>query len=336
MRRIWFCCALVAVAVHFYAKAQNSGVGPSSTQGPESGKIVNNVYVNDSLAFSFPIPAGWQVNGNTIGPDGEVRAIHTPGGGLILLIIDHHTGGPFLSRIVLSALDGKNSSMDTQGFVSKFVSAEMNVEGMSLVRDAFPVDYAGKHFFREDFKESSDGKAIYKAFIGVRFRGYFLGWLLAAGSPSELEQAAILLEKIEFGDEPATAPETSGLPGTVPGDPPKGIVAGVISSSPRQSPSGRLLRVRVSQGVAQGLLVKRVRPEYPEEARQGRIQGQVVLQVEIDTNGGIENATLVSGHPLLAPAAIEAVKQWKYKPYLLNGQPVIVETQIVVNFELSR
>ena len=84
------------------------------------------------------------------------------------------------------------------------------------------------------------------------------------------------------------------------------------------------------------MLVTKVQPSYPEEARQGRIQGQVVLQVEIDTNGGIENATLVSGHPLLAPAAIEAVKHWKYKPYLLNGQPVIVETQIVVNFELSR
>jgi protein TonB len=88
--------------------------------------------------------------------------------------------------------------------------------------------------------------------------------------------------------------------------------------------------------VSQGLLVKKIQPEYPEEARQGRIQGQVVLQVVINQNGDIENATLVSGHPLLAPAAIEAVKQWKYKPYLLNGQPVIVETQIVVNFELSR
>jgi protein TonB len=55
----------------------------------------------------------------------------------------------------------------------------------------------------------------------------------------------------------------------------------------------------------------------------------------IDKNGGVEELTLVSGHPMLAPAAIEAVKQWKYKPFLLNGQPVKVETQILVDFQLA-
>jgi protein TonB len=93
--------------------------------------------------------------------------------------------------------------------------------------------------------------------------------------------------------------------------------------------------VRVSQGVSIGLLVTRVTPQYPDDARQARIQGSVVLRTEIDKNGDVEDVSLVSGHPLLAPAAIEAVKQWKYKPYLLNGQPVGVETQVIVAFELS-
>ena len=61
----------------------------------------------------------------------------------------------------------------------------------------------------------------------------------------------------------------------------------------------------------------------------------MILQAEIGKDGAIQNLHLVSGHPMLAPAAIEAVKQWKYKPYLLNGEPVEVETQVQVNFTLS-
>jgi len=94
-------------------------------------------------------------------------------------------------------------------------------------------------------------------------------------------------------------------------------------------------RVRVSSGVFQGFLVKRVQPTYPPLARQARIQGQVVLHALISKDGSITGLTLVSGHPMLAPAAIDAVKQWKYKPYLLNGEPVEVDTEVQVNFNLS-
>jgi len=70
-------------------------------------------------------------------------------------------------------------------------------------------------------------------------------------------------------------------------------------------------------------------------AGQARIQGTVLLQAEISKDGTIENPTLISGHPMLVPAAIEAVKQWVYHPYTLNNVPVAVETQIQVNFALS-
>jgi TonB family protein len=94
-------------------------------------------------------------------------------------------------------------------------------------------------------------------------------------------------------------------------------------------------RVRVSSGVASGLVETKVAPVYPPLARQARIQGVVILQVLISTTGDVEKADLISGHPMLATAAIEAVKQWKYKPYLLNGEPIEVETQVQVNFSLS-
>ena len=95
-------------------------------------------------------------------------------------------------------------------------------------------------------------------------------------------------------------------------------------------------RVRVSQGVSTGFLIAKVAPTYPAEARSARIQGTVVMQAVINKTGDVESLELVSGHPLLAPAALEAVKQWKYRPYLLNGKAVTVETQITVNFALSQ
>ncbi|HLK34602.1 MAG TPA: energy transducer TonB [Terriglobales bacterium] len=93
--------------------------------------------------------------------------------------------------------------------------------------------------------------------------------------------------------------------------------------------------MRISQGVARGFLVHEVKPLYPPLARQARIQGSVVLQAIIGKDGRIEDLRLVGGHPLLAPAAIEAVRQWRYRPYTLNGEPVEVETEITVNFVLG-
>jgi len=94
-------------------------------------------------------------------------------------------------------------------------------------------------------------------------------------------------------------------------------------------------RVRISSGVSQGLLITKVVPEYPEEARQAQTQGTVILRVRIDKEGNVVNLELVSGHPMLAPAAIEAVRQWKYRPYLLNGTAVEVDTEVRVNFVLE-
>ena len=83
--------------------------------------------------------------------------------------------------------------------------------------------------------------------------------------------------------------------------------------------STTLKRVSVSPEVAQDLLTNKVMPTYPNLARQAHVQGMVVLDVDISKEGAIESLRTVSGHPMLIPAAIDAVKQWRYKPYLLNG-----------------
>ncbi len=86
---------------------------------------------------------------------------------------------------------------------------------------------------------------------------------------------------------------------------------------------------------AEGNLIYRVQPVYPAIAREARIQGTVELRAIIGKTGTIENLVVVRGHPMLAGAAVEAVRQWRYRPYLLNDQPVEVETEITVNFLLS-
>ncbi len=95
-------------------------------------------------------------------------------------------------------------------------------------------------------------------------------------------------------------------------------------------------RVRIPQGVSQDLLIKKVQPEYPQDAREKRIQGRVILDAQINEEGSVTGVTLVSGHPLLVPAAMEAVKQWTYKPYSLKGKPVAVETRVAVDFRLPQ
>jgi len=134
----------------------------------------------------------------------------------------------------------------------------------------------------------------------------------------------------------ATTGVVGGVPGGVPGGSMGGVIGSVLSSTPVAVPKiATPQRVRVSSGVVSGLLVRKVNPVYPPLARQARIQGVVILQAQISKDGNIENLQLISGHPMLAPAAIDAVKQWKYRPYLLNGEPVEVETQVQVNFTLS-
>jgi len=87
--------------------------------------------------------------------------------------------------------------------------------------------------------------------------------------------------------------------------------------------------------ILQGSLIRRVEPTYPPLARQARIQGTVVLAAVISKAGTIDNLKLLSGHPMLVQAAIDAVSQWRYRPYILNGDVIEVDTQITVNFVLG-
>ncbi len=127
-----------------------------------------------------------------------------------------------------------------------------------------------------------------------------------------------------------------GVPGGIPGGTPGGVIGSIISNTPSAVPTLAPPKViRVSSGVSQGNLIRKTQPNYPPLARQARIQGTVLMEATISADGTIENLRVISGHPMLIAAAVEAVKQWRYRPYLLNGQPVEVQTTIQVNFNLA-
>ena len=102
---------------------------------------------------------------------------------------------------------------------------------------------------------------------------------------------------------------------------------------PKPRPAVQQIRVGTMEPA---MVISRPQPLYPQLAKQARIQGVVRLEAIISKNGTIERLQLLSGHPLLVPSALDAVKQWRYRPTILNGEPVEVVTTIEVHFTLSQ
>src|SRR6266849_4596396 len=155
------------------------------------------------------------------------------------------------------------------------------------------------------------------------------GWMVILSFAGQMFIIGILvLIPLIYTDVLPRAQLTSFLTAPPPPPPPPPEVKEV--KAPTQQ------RIRVGGNVQAANLIKKITPPYPPLAKQARIQGTVRFTAIIGKDGTIQNLQLVSGHPLLVPGATEAVKQWVYKPTLLNGEPVEVITQIDVNFTLSQ
>ena len=139
--------------------------------------------------------------------------------------------------------------------------------------------------------------------------------------------------------EPPDMGMAGGVPGGVAGGSAGGALGGVIGgagNAPPPPPKASPKRVTVGGNVQAARLVNRVQPLYPPLARQTRISGTVKLHAIIGKNGAVEQLQVVSGHPLLVQSALDAVRQWRYQPTLLNGDPVEVDTEIDVIFSLAQ
>ncbi len=136
---------------------------------------------------------------------------------------------------------------------------------------------------------------------------------------------------------PSTGGAGTGVEGVGLAGSPTGLPESLFNGTRTVLPAAPAPMIRTfrTSNMLEGSLIRRVQPSYPALARSARIQGPVVLFAVISKAGTIDNLRVVSGHPLLVPAAIAAVRQWRYRPYILNSEPIEVETQITVNFLLS-
>jgi TonB family protein len=160
-----------------------------------------------------------------------------------------------------------------------------------------------------------------------------------ASAPPKAEESEPLVVKNGSSALPKVVPvandaEPAPAPTSIATGANSEALSGLVNSNPAPAVNGPQQAVRISKGISQGLLIKMVQPSYPPLARQMRLEGPVDLQATISKTGTVIGVKQLSGDAVLGHAAVEAVKQWRYKPYYLNGEPIDIQTQITVNFKL--
>jgi protein TonB len=174
-------------------------------------------------------------------------------------------------------------------------------------------------------------------------RQFDAGRLMA---PKAIPKTVAMIKEEEL-PPPSSSGVVGGVYGGVPGGQAGGVLGGIISSVQSSAPppppppppvkqEHKVERIRVGGNVQAAMRIRGPMPQYPTLAKQARIQGVVRFTAIISRDGTIQNLQLISGHPLLVPAAQAAVSQWVYRPTLLNGEPVEVITEIDVNFTLNQ
>lgn len=313
-----------------YVRAQSV---TSSTPGEfryDVGAIANGVYTNDCFGLSIAIPPNWTVS--KLLEKGS--ALHLRGGQLELLNLSKDMNGAKGTIATLSGDPSHDPLLSAEDVVNNSALTQVAADPSHrrIVRAAYAVSYGERTFYRTDFtKVSTTGETLYFAYLATLFRGHYITAWLMGEAPERLNEAADVLKTISFQSGAANPQcvvgpdESAGKAGLIGGLPKNGSV----KFSPAQ-------RVRVSSSVSQALLQTRVDPEYSDAARQAGVHGPVVLQAIVGPTGEVQETTVISGDPLLVPAAIAAVKKWKYQPYLLAGQPVTMDTAITVDFPQQR
>ena len=160
-------------------------------------------------------------------------------------------------------------------------------------------------------------------------------------TPTRIPQKVQMIREEEAPPQINAGGVIGGVEGGIPGGQMGGVIGGIINSTSALSAVPKLApvmpkRVRVSSGVIAGMVTTKIEPAYPAIARSARVQGDVVLTALISKQGTIENLQVESGHPLLVKAALDAVQQWRYRPFFVSGEPVEVETKIIVTFRLAQ
>lgn len=275
-------------------------------QGASRGLLEGRNFKSEQCGFSFVIQNGWApASEQTLGlVRRSVPDLNEATDYLVIVSEPEATG----SIVVLEGVQ-KDAPSHTNAEIGKqYVEKALRAPKSSVVRKPFRILLGGIDFYRTDIKEAADGRERFTAILATGRRGCLISLRAQAWSQDGVDAAV-------------------------------GMLIGAFHVPPDWSvPDAQLdksrMRIRVSMGVEEGLLTKKVAPVYPAEAKRAKAKGFVVLGAEISRTGDVQKLWIDEGDPLLTGAAVDAVRQWKYRPYLLNGEPVIVETKIVIEFEL--
>jgi TonB family protein len=276
------------------------------------GSFKHDMYQNQFLGLTYPLSSQWfrvdlPISSHAASDTGEeilLAASHAP-------VAPDAWGTP--STFVLGTTlpsPGRSDGKQELAALTATLSAEKKV---SQDGDIGQFETAGLTFYRADFQVSNDQ---YQTIVCTLANGHLFHWnFLAVSKPAMNEAVATLraITQIEtLSANPSATPE---------------------STAPK--PAIVITRMRVSSGVLAGLLQKKVDPVYPQGAKDLHIQGTVILHVIVDDQGNVTSIGLVAGPGMLAPATIDVVSQWKYKPYMLNGKPIELDSTVEVRFTLG-
>jgi hypothetical protein len=260
------------------------------------GSLQQNFYSNDALGLTWEFPKEW-----------VVQKHETAGRGSRQTLLLQLTAGD--DSVALVTEDYR----DTPGFSSGYsdiIKAALESKGWKSSGSRGFRTIGGGIGALEDHFSSKTSPARYLSVACGALRGYELKFMVEAKTPERLEELGKSLR--EFKVRPDWS---SGESVEVPGDPSK---PGMI---------------RVSEGVSEKMLSKRVPPAHPQDAHGKKALGSVVMVLHLNTVGHVRDLYVIEGDPILASAAVEAVSHWEYRPYKLNGEPISVETQVIVNFQ---
>lgn len=165
--------------------------------------------------------------------------------------------------------------------------------------------------------------------------------LIQAGkmmAPTVIPKKVEMIKEEEMPPDVGAVGVVGGVPGGIPGGSAGGVLGGIIGGTgggmpPPPKPSQQ--RVRIGGNVQAAKMLRQIQPMYPQIAKTAHVQGTVILHAIIAKDGTVQELQYISGPALLMRSAMDAVRQWKYQPTLLNGEPVEVDTTISVVFTLS-
>jgi TonB family protein len=281
---------------------------------PPLGTFRDNVYSNDYFDISYPLSRDWvretdlmrgkmASEGNTRGTYLLLAAVHIPQ--------DTEPLRADSSFIVLAVnRSGAPSPDECKQYLQAIANDLHSRKEGQQKGDLSQLMIAGHDFYRGDF-EFRHG-ADHRTFLCTPIKDYWLQWNIAGWSKQAIETAVATLQSI------------TPFPATTPPQPNPAVAAD--PNVPKQ--------VRVSSGVSTGLLIKKIQPVYPLEAKHDHIQGTVRLRAVINKTGDVVDLEVIDGPIELVVSAVNAVRKWKYRPYLLKGEPVEVQSVIVVNYQL--